>query len=145
MARVDFYIVNGSGPEEPLRVACRLAEKAWRQGNRVCVQLADADALRQLDGLLWTYRQESFVPHEIKGSDPGAERMDPAPVMLTAGSAAEGPADVLINLAEALPENAAGFPRIAEVVSANAESKNAARLRYRQYRDQGFELDSHEV
>lgn len=145
MAKVDFYIVNGSGPEDSLRVACRLAEKAWRQGNRVCVQLADADAMRHLDTLLWTFKQESFVPHEIEGGDPGAQSIEPPPVVLVAGASTAESADVLINLAGAYPDNAAGFPRIAEVVAADAESKNSARDRYRRYRDQGFELNSHEV
>ncbi|MEI4787721.1 hypothetical protein WA846_30085, partial [Pseudomonas aeruginosa] len=33
-ARVDFYVIPSADPSARLQVACRLAEKAWRQGMR---------------------------------------------------------------------------------------------------------------
>ncbi len=145
MGRVDFYILSIEGPDEHLRVACRVAEKAWRQGNRVRVESEDADALRRLDALMWTFKQESFLPHEIEGERSDWQKLDPAPVVLaTPGTPAELP-DVLINLSQALPPVSERCPRIAEIVSANPESKQAGRDRYRSYRDRGFELSSHQL
>ena len=145
MARVDFYILNSDGPDEPLRVACRVAEKAWRQGNRVRVESDSPDELRRLDALMWTFKQESFLPHELEGERDDWQQLDPAPVVLgRVGGCAEAP-DVLINLGTALPPAADRCPRIAEIVSADAESKQAARDRYRQYRERGFELGNHQV
>ncbi|HSS63835.1 MAG TPA: DNA polymerase III subunit chi [Gammaproteobacteria bacterium] len=145
MARVDFYILSSEGSDEPLRVACRLAEKAWRQGNRVRVECDSMDALRRLDGLMWTFRQESFLPHEMEGEHDDWQRLDPPPIVLgTAGACAEAP-DVLINLSAAVPAIAERCSRIAEIISADPESKRTGRDRYRLYRDRGFDLGSHQI
>lgn len=144
MGKVDFYIVAGDGADEPLRIACRLADKAWRQGHRVRVQVTGRDALQRLDALMWTFKQDSFLPHEIDGENSGGVEMEPTPVVLGKDSGGCAP-DVLINLAETIPENADQIPRIAEIVSADEESKRAGRDRFRLYRERGFELDTHEV
>jgi len=145
MGKVDFYILSDGGADEPLRVTCRLAEKAWRQGNRVRVQVADANSLHRLDDLMWTFKQESFLPHEVDGQTPESPEMDPAPVVLGTDTRYTGAPDVLINLAGSLPENADEISRIAEIVPADEDSKRAGRKRYRHYRERGFELDIHEV
>lgn len=145
MARVDFYILNSDGPDEPLRIACRVAEKAWKQGNRVRVESGSPEVLRRLDALMWTFKQESFLPHEFESEGDDWQRLDPAPVVLgQAGRSADAP-DVLINLGADLPPLADRCPRIAEIVPADPESKRAARERYRLYRERGFELGNHQI
>ncbi len=145
MTRVDFYILSSEGPDEPLRVACRVAEKAWRQGNRVRIESDSKDALHRLDALMWTYKQESFLPHEMEGEGDDWQQLDPAPVVLCApGTTADVP-DVLINLSPAVPAIAESCPRIAEIISADPGSRQVGRDRYRLYRDRGFELSSHQI
>ncbi len=145
MAKVDFYILSSDGPDEALRVACRVAEKAWRQGNRVRVEADGTDTLRRLDALMWTFKQESFLPHELEGEHDDWRELNPAPVVLGhPGGAGEAP-DVLINLSAAVPAIAERCARIAEIVSADADSKQVGRERYRTYRDRGFELSSHQI
>ena len=85
MLKVDFYILGNDGEDEPLRIACRLAEKAWRQGNRVRVQAENSEAVRRLDKLMWTFKQESFVAHEVEGENADWQTLDPAPVILGEG------------------------------------------------------------
>lgn len=145
MARVDFYILSSEGPDEALRVACRVAEKAWRRGNRVRIESESMDALRRLDALMWTYKQESFLPHEMEGEGDDWRQLDPAPVVLGAPGTSSDVFDVLINLSPGVPANAESCPRIAEIISADAESKQVGRDRYRIYRDRGFELSSHQI
>lgn len=145
MARVDFYILNSTDPDEPFRVACRVAEKAWRQGHRVRVESDDKETLRRLDTLMWTFKQESFLPHEMEGEHDDWQQLDPAPVVLgTPATSTEGP-DVLINLSASVPAIAERCARIAEIVSADREARQQGRERYRLYRDRGFELISHEI
>ena len=64
MTKVDFYLL-GEGADSRERIACRLAEKAWRLGNRVYVLAPDQAAAQALDELLWTFSQGSFVPHAV--------------------------------------------------------------------------------
>ena len=145
MGKVDFYILSADGADEPLRVACRLADKAWRQGNRVRVQVTNADALRRLDNLMWTFKQESFLPHELDDENPDGQDLDPVPVVLGTNTGFAPLPDVLINLTETLPDKADEISRIAEIVCSDSDSKRAGRERYKRYRERGFELDSHEV
>lgn len=145
MARVDFYILSNDGPDEALRVACRVAEKAWRQGHRVRVESDSMEALRRLDALMWSYKQESFLPHELEGQGADWQQLDPAPVVLGAPGTTNHVPDVLINLSPGVPAIAENCLRIAEIVSADPESKKVGRDRYRIYRDRGFELSSHRI
>jgi len=134
---VDFYVLERGADEEARRVACRLAEKAWQQGYRVLLRTADADRARTLDDLLWTFRQESFVPHGLHDEDPDA------PVVIAHGDPPLDSDGLLINLGSDVPEGAARFQRIAEVVETTA--KDAGRLRYRVYREREWPLRTHSV
>jgi DNA polymerase-3 subunit chi len=145
MLKVDFYILGNDGEDAPLRIACRLAEKAWRQGNRVRVQAENSEAVRRLDKLMWTFKQESFVAHEVEGENADWQTLDPAPVILGEGDSPAEPPGVLINLSSKMPAMAGRCPRVAEIVAFDPASKQAGRDRYRQYRDLGFELDSHQL
>jgi DNA polymerase-3 subunit chi len=145
MSKVDFYILGNDAEDEPLRIACRLAEKAWRQGNRVRVQAKNSEAVRRLDTLMWTFKQEGFVAHEVEGENTDWQNLDLAPVILGEADSPLEPPDVLINLSGTVPATAGRCPRIAEIVAHDPASKQAGRDRYRQYRDLGFELDSHQL
>ena len=63
--QVDFYILETAAAHEQLRTACRLAEKAWHKGHRVFIHTDSKETARSLDDMLWTYRQDSFVPHAL--------------------------------------------------------------------------------
>ena len=63
--RVDFYILAAADSAARLRFACRLAEKAYHLKHRVHLHTASAAAAADVDDLLWTFRQGSFVPHEV--------------------------------------------------------------------------------
>lgn len=138
MARVDFYILPESDTDRR-RFACALVQKAWKTGNRVCLLAADRQQATEFDDLLWTFRDISFVPHALADS-PDA---DTVPVVIGWNNPAGG--DVLVNLSDHLPSAADKFDRIAEIVGGNAEERQSARDRYRQYRSQGHELYNHDI
>ena len=68
MARVDFYVLPGSREIARQQFACRLAEKAYRLEHSVHIHVDDRAAMQRVDDLLWTFRDGSFVPHEIAES-----------------------------------------------------------------------------
>ncbi|MEJ2106309.1 MAG: DNA polymerase III subunit chi [Acidiferrobacteraceae bacterium] len=136
MTSIDFYLL--SDPAEPAdRVACRLAEKIYRLGHRVYLLVADRQQAEQLDQLLWTFSQGSFVPHEINGTD--------APICIGDGEPPEGFVDVMVNLAGEVPGFFSRFDRVAELVGASEDAKQAGRERYRFYRDRGYALNTHNL
>jgi DNA polymerase-3 subunit chi len=95
-----------------------------------------------MDDLLWTFRDGSFIPHEILGSSSG----DPAsPVTIGCDELPARNCDLLINLGDTVPDIASSVPRVAEVVTSDEECKARSRQRFVDYRDQGHTLDTHNL
>ena len=138
--QVDFYVLDAGDDQGVRRFACRLAEKAWRAGHRVWIQAASTEMARALDAELWTFREESFVPHAIAG--PGAYD---TPVLIGDGAEPEQDPEVLINLAPEIPLAASRAGRIAEIVGADEASRSAGRERFRGYRARGCAPRSHSI
>ena len=142
MSRVDFYILKAGGDLARQQFACRLAEKAYRLENRVHIHVAGDDSVRKLDDLLWTFRDGSFVPHEILGSS--AEN-PVSPITIGCNDVPAGNCDLLINLGDTVPESANSFPRVAEVVTSDEDCKTLSRQRFVDYREQGHTLETHNL
>lgn len=139
--RVDFYVLPEAGERTRQLLACRLAEKAYTLDHRVYVHVADAVGVERLDELLWTFKQNSFVPHARHPAEPG----ETAPVRIGADAEPDWPADVLINLTDRVPAGYARFARIAELVDQQPAVLEASRARFRFYREQGLEPHSHKL
>lgn len=140
MARIDFYVLSQTGEQARQTFACRLAEKAYRLNNTVHIETSNRTDANRVDELLWTFRDGSFVPHHVVG---GAD-LD-SPVTIGCESDATTPKDLLINLSNDIPAIIESFPRIAELVSSDQDCKQRSRKRYAAYRDQGHEIDTHNV
>ncbi|MEM9809689.1 MAG: DNA polymerase III subunit chi [Pseudomonadota bacterium] len=66
MTEVFFYHLERSAPEQVLP---SLLEKTLKRGWRALVKLADRPAMEAMDEALWTYRDDSFLPHGTEGDD----------------------------------------------------------------------------
>lgn len=143
MTRVDFYLLEQGGADRGLHTACRIAEKAWLAGHRIYIHAGDAQLATRLDDLLWTFRQGSFVPHQLITSDTVA---DPGtPIHIGYRAEPHHHDDVLINMAEDIPLFFSRFTRVVEIVAAEDTAKQQARQRYKFYRDRGYELNTHAI
>ena len=142
MARVDFYLLKQEGPQPRNIFACRLAEKAYRLENTVHIHTLSRDDAERINDLLWTFRDGSFVPHELLGAGTANRR---APITIGSGDDPVEPRDLLINLCDAIPDFAETFPRVAELVSSDEPSKQESRKRFAAYRDKGHTLETHDV
>jgi DNA polymerase-3 subunit chi len=138
MTRVDFYILQ-HGYADAGRFVCKLTEKAYKQGHQVYINTASDQQLRQLDDLLWTFRDGSFLPHGRYC----AEEQGKQPILLGHAVEPDGPGDVLVNLANDIPAFFSRFNRVAELVSDDDTVREAARARYRFYKDRGYPLNTH--
>jgi DNA polymerase-3 subunit chi len=141
--RVDFYVSkdssSDSGSQFTLLTACRIAEKALTAGHRIHIRMRSNEECEKLDALMWTFRDRSFIPHELS-SDP----IDSCPVTISS-EINEKHVDMLLNVAHEVPENIKQFQRIAEIIDNQPESINAGRERYRVYRENGLDPQHHEV
>jgi DNA polymerase-3 subunit chi len=143
MPRVDFYVLSEVGTQAQHRYACKLAEQAFAAGMRTYLRTATPAESVALDELLWTYSDHAFLPHEIAGTGVPSH----ARVAAVVGNdvAPSGYRELLINTAADMPADAAEFAQIAEVVDADPGRKQLARERFRQYRERGWTLESHNV
>jgi DNA polymerase-3 subunit chi len=144
MTDIDFYILDQEEPLARERLACRLAEKVYKLGRSVHIHTESLSASQQLDNLLWTFRDGSFVPHALaeQASEPPASS-SAAPVTISHDHEPQQHTDVLINLAADVPLFFSRFDRVTEIVG--QQDKAAGRERFRFYRDRGYPLKSHNI
>lgn len=139
MPRADFYLLPEHDSAE--RFTCKLADKIRRQSLHIHIHTGSREAAQAMDELLWTFKDISFLPHTL------VDERDAADNPITIGWCGTTPLtnEVLINLSPEVPEFTQNFARIIEIVPAQDTMRSQARERYRQYREQGFELHSHDL
>ena len=141
MTRVDFYILQDSQPNAAQLFACKLTEKAYKQGRKVYINTASGKQLKQLDELLWTFRDGSFLPHGCYAAEDSGEQ----PILLGHAIEPDGPSDVLVNLANDIPTFFSRFDRVAELVGSDDAQREAARERFRFYKDRGYTMNTRKL
>ncbi len=78
MTEILFYHLKGQTPEQVLPA---LLQKSLERGWRVVVQASSDERVEALDAHLWTWRDDSFLPHGTWRDAEAAEQ----PIVLTAG------------------------------------------------------------
>lgn len=141
MPKIDFYLIPESGEKERLEFACRLVEKIYKQQRRVYLHADNQKMANQIDELLWTYREDSFLPHHLYGEGP-----DPAPpIQIGFDKIPDKHRDVLINLSSTVPSFYQQFSRILELVTNDTATTESGRERYKFYRTQRIEITTHKL
>jgi DNA polymerase-3 subunit chi len=141
MPRIDFYIIEENNPRSRLLLACRLIEKAHKNRHRIYIQAENQAEAFQVDELLWTYRDDSFLPHNLYGDGP-----EPAPpIQIGFRDTPEKHRDILLNLSKQVPAFYTQFSRVLEIVSQDTDIQAAAREHYRQYRAAGYDINTHKL
>ncbi|MCB1801132.1 MAG: DNA polymerase III subunit chi [Gammaproteobacteria bacterium] len=141
MTQVDFYVLEDQAGGDRHQLACRIAERAWRAGNRVLIHTPLAAEIQQIDDLLWTLSEGSFIPHGLLHRD----ARECNPILIGDGNEDTEEHDVLINLASEVPRFFGRFQRLIECVDHDATIKDASRERFRYYREHGYPLNTHKI
>lgn len=153
MTQVDFYILPDSSDHARFLLACRLADKAVQRRLGVFVLTDTESEARKLDELLWTFAQNSFLPHRLAWE---ADAASEEPVLIGCRERSHADAqqtepdesqhwDLIVNLTAEIPETFGRYERLAEVVDADPARREDGRVRYRYYRDRGYELKTHQL
>ena len=137
MTRIDFYFEA----EDKLRVACRLSAKAAQQKLRVLIYAPDEAEAQRIDKLLWTWQATGFLPHCMTRSPLAAQ----TPVLITHDPEDTPHDEVLLNLHSQWPPAFSRFQRLVEIVGRDDTDREAARERFRFYRDRGYEIVNHDL
>lgn len=142
MTQVDFYILAAQTPEERAVFACRLAEKAFGRGNQILIQTDDETSARYLDDLLWTYREESFLPHALLGD---SKAPADCPVSVGWHSDPGHHHDVILNLSSKLPDFFSRFQRCINIVIQQDQVLDYTRSHYKYLKDRGYPINNHDM
>ena len=140
---VRFYVLpDGSGLENRLELACKLAEKAQQERLKTLIICADEHMAAQLDHALWHYRADSFLTHCRPGDPLEAE----AAVLRAVPPERIARTDVLINLSqETAPDLPRDCARVFEIVTPQPDVLQSTRRRYAAYRERELEPQTHHL
>ena len=135
MTEMLFYHLQRQTLE---RVLPTLLEKSLERGWRVVVQAASEERVEALDAQLWTFRDDSFLPH---GTAREAEARQ-QPILLTAG--ADNPNGAVVRFlvdGAPVPADAEAYQRIVLIFDGeDPDAVTAARERWGEAKRKGFEV-----
>ncbi|MEZ6023197.1 MAG: DNA polymerase III subunit chi [Hyphomonadaceae bacterium] len=132
MAELWFYHLERTELERALPP---LLEKCLQRGWRALVRGGSPERLDALDTVLWTFRDDSFLPHGRDGErDPARQ-----PVLLTEKPGNPNHAQALFLIDGAEPGDLAGFERACLMFDGRDEAAlNLARSRWKEAKEAGI-------
>ena len=138
--RADFYLIaKDRFREEPLRLVCELARKAFDANLWTLVLARDDEQAEALDEMLWDMGDDAYIPHQIAGD----EEDELTPVLIATPAIDASMRALVINLRDGAVEGS--FERVLEVVPADDSAREPLRERWKQYKTRGFEVQKHDM
>ncbi|TQV76768.1 DNA polymerase III subunit chi [Aliikangiella marina] len=141
MTQVEFYSVNADDHQTPYAHLCEVVKRAYRKGQKVFVHAENRKQAEAIDELLWTQDAKSFLPHQLADEDPDTY----PPIEIGFGQDPKVRPDVLINLANEVPQFFSRFNWVFEYAYGNEETKEFARARFKFYRERGYPLNHRKI
>ena len=133
-----FYILNKA---EDLKISvCKIIKEYYKKKYKIFVSSRSNDLVNELNNLLWTFEQVSFIPHcTTKNYDKNS------PILLSGKDSFPKTInlkeyDVWLNLDDEMEENYTDFEIILEIVSQNEEERILSRKKYLNYQKNNFEV-----
>ncbi|HEY8596217.1 MAG TPA: DNA polymerase III subunit chi [Devosiaceae bacterium] len=105
MTQIWFYHLEQTTLEKVLPA---LLEKSLERGWRAVVEVGSTERAEALDTALWTFSDESFLPHALAGGEDDALQ----PVLLTTGSDNPNKAEVRFFVDGAVPRGGEPYERV---------------------------------
>ncbi|HEU0070024.1 MAG TPA: DNA polymerase III subunit chi [Alphaproteobacteria bacterium] len=134
MTEIGFYHLVATPLEKALP---KLLEKVLGSGARAVVLAGSPERVEALNGLLWTYAPNGFLPHG-SAKDGKAERQ---PIWLTAQDENPNGASILVLTDGATAASLPSYARCLDVFDGADETAVAdARQRWKTYKDAGHVL-----
>jgi DNA polymerase-3 subunit chi len=135
--KIDFYVLETSSAQQAAHFACQLLEKWYaEQKLPIFIHMNTREEAERFDALLWTYKDDSFIPHQLYAAD------NTAPVQIGYGESPAAKPAVLFNFSKEIPAFYAECEHVIEIVFNDALMQQLARQRYKQYRDHGHDINT---
>lgn len=136
MTRIDFYHLQKQNLETVLP---KLLEKAYSSGKKIKVKVGNDMRVEFLNSFLWTYRDDSFLPHGTRKDGSGESQ----PIWLSDGDDNPNQAVMLflVDGAKCALDQAAVYERVFNIFDGNnTEAVIAARNFWKDLKTTGAEL-----
>ena len=133
MTEVLFYHLQNAPLEQVLP---QLLERALARPWRAVVKVGNPERLEALVNQLWTFREDSFLPHGTREDGPGEAQ----PIFLTVEDENPNGAQVIFLVDGAAPGNVSGYERCVLMFDGRDETAVAeAREHWKRLKDEGHE------
>ena len=142
MPRIDFYILSSQSEESKQLFVCRITEKSYKMQHSIIIQAENEKGMKDIDELLWNFRDDSFIPHHTIGDESDATKRS---IAVPSIKKQVNMNDILVNLSSTLSEDHQNYERIIEIVINESKDKENARKRFTAYRKLGYEIKSHTI
>jgi DNA polymerase III subunit chi len=135
VTEILFYQLKGQTPEQVLPA---LLQKSLERGWRVVVQGSSEERIEALDAHLWTWRDDSFLPHGTWRDAEAAQQ----PILLTLND--DNPNGAVVRFlveGATMPEDARAYQRVVLLFDGeDADALENARARWSEAKSAGFEV-----
>lgn len=143
----EQHLVPEAGAEQgvsaSVHYACVLTADLYRQNKKILIGTEGQDQAQLIDEWLWQFDAERFVPHNLPGEGPHYG----TPVEINWESSQQR-RQCFVNICQHVPDFASKLKGVTEwhdFVPADEAGKQAARDRYKQLKQLGFELSTNPI
>ncbi len=117
-----------------------LVEKSLQRGWRAAIKTDSSERSDALDSLLWTYDDQSFLPHAQQGDGDAAAQ----PVLITVEEGNPNAAQIFFYVGGAMPGDWKGLSDLARIVllfdGRDSEALAGARAAWKEAKDAGHDV-----
>ncbi|MDA8306372.1 MAG: DNA polymerase III subunit chi [Deltaproteobacteria bacterium] len=132
---VIYFVETTTGEQRDF--LCRWTERFYSEKKRVRIVVDSMAAAQLIDQLLWTFSQQSFIPHAI--FNPGATRPE-EPVVITPGQFRTDGFDAVVCDSQADLEFMSLFETAVHfILDDDLERKQQSRVLWQRARDSGLD------
>lgn len=134
MSEISFYHLLSTSLERALP---RLLEEVFAKGERAVVKVSSRERVEELNRLLWTYGEASFLPHgAARDGNPGEQ-----PIWLTAEEENPNAATLLVLVEAAEVNGFSSFARYLDLFDGKDDAAvEKARALWRRAKAEGLSL-----
>jgi len=138
---VTFHHFENDDEKKQMNYVYRLIEKGYKKRfGKIYIHACNEEQAKLIDDQLWTFRQESFVPHSRS-----EDKIHNAPISIGCERFPDMHFDVIINLSDQAEDPALETKKIHEIVPALEEKKSLARIKWKTYKGLNYTIKSHKV
>ena len=138
---VIFHHFENDDEKKTMNYVYRLIEKGYKKRfGKIYVHASDEEQATLIDAQLWTFRQESFIPHSML-----EDKNNNAPISIGCETLPDMYLDVIINLSDQAEDPSLEPKKIHEIVPASEEKKSLARVKWKTYKGLNYRIKSHKV